>query len=54
MPSRGVADAGNVVGTVDQVVEQNGAKQIASIKGTLRVGAPGINIPGIPFTITPR
>lgn len=51
---RGVADAGVVVGKIKQIDDPNGAKTIGLIQGTLRVGAPGINIPGIPFELRPR
>jgi DNA-binding beta-propeller fold protein YncE/mono/diheme cytochrome c family protein len=46
----GVGDAGLVKGKVKKV--EGGTATL--IEGTLRLGAPGINVPGIPFQITPR
>jgi DNA-binding beta-propeller fold protein YncE len=43
-----VADASSVIGTV---TADGGV--IASASGTLRIGGPGIDIPGVPFTIGP-
>jgi len=54
LPGRGVADAANVVGKVTMSSEVGGRKQASRIEGTLRLGAPGINIPGIAFVITPK
>jgi hypothetical protein len=54
LPGRGVADAANVVGNVTMSSEVGGRKQASRIEGTLRLGAPGINIPGIAFVITPK
>ncbi len=47
----GVADAASVTGTVKTV---NPADQsVTLVEGTLRLGGPGINIPGVPFVVTP-
>lgn len=44
----GVADAAMVEGTV---TVQNGA--VTAVQGTLRIGGPGINLPGVAFSIAP-
>lgn len=49
LPSRGVADAGDASG---QVSAAGGV--ITALTGTLRVGAPGIKIPGIAFDLKPK
>ncbi|MFO0580349.1 MAG: YncE family protein [Polyangia bacterium] len=49
LPMRGVADAGDASGTVTAA-----AGQITALSGTLRMGAPGIKIPGILFDIKPK
>lgn len=48
---RGVADAGVIKGAVKQVDDKG---TITLIEGTLRIGAPGTNIPGVRFTLAPR
>jgi hypothetical protein len=47
----GVGDAAMVTGTVKTV--DQATNTISLIQGTLRIGGPGINIPGVPFVITP-
>jgi DNA-binding beta-propeller fold protein YncE len=47
----GVGDAAMVVGTVKTV--DQATKSISLVEGTLRIGGPGINIPGVSFTIVP-
>lgn len=54
LPGRGVADAANVVGKITAQAEVGGQKQATRIEGTLRLGAPGLTVPGIAFVITPR
>ncbi|HRI51353.1 MAG TPA: hypothetical protein PLW65_14330 [Pseudomonadota bacterium] len=49
LPTRGVADAGDASGTVAAA-----AGQITALTGTLRLGAPGLKIPGIQFDIKPK
>jgi hypothetical protein len=48
----GVGDAMQVTGTVKQVDPTTQA--ILRVEGTLRIGGPGINLPGVPFVIVPR
>jgi len=47
----GVADAAMIEATV-QMVNQ-GDSSVALVEGKLRIGGPGINIPGVAFTISP-
>lgn len=47
----GVGDAALVTGTVKTV--DQGTKNITLVEGTLRIGGPGINLPGVPFKIVP-
>ena len=47
----GVGDAALVTGTVKTV--DQGTKSITLVEGTLRIGGPGINLPGVPFKIVP-
>ncbi|MDY7225647.1 beta-propeller fold lactonase family protein [Hyalangium rubrum] len=47
-----VADAMQVTGTVTQV--DPSTQDILRVEGTLRVAGPGIDLPGVPFVITPR
>ncbi len=54
IPGRGLADAGAVLGKVTMTRELGGRSEIARVEGTLRMSAPGINVPGIPFVITPK
>lgn len=54
LPGRGVADAANVVGKITARAEVGGQTQATRIEGTLRLGAPGLSLPGIAFTLTPR
>lgn len=54
LPGRGVADAALVHGKVTQTAEVMGQKTITRIEGTLRIGAPGISVPGVAFAITPK
>lgn len=54
LPGRGTADAGLVVGKVTTTSDVMGKKTITKIDGTFRLGAPGITVPGIAFTLTPR
>lgn len=54
LPGRGTADAALVRGKVTQTLDVMGKKSITRIDGTLRLGAPGISVPGVAFTITPR
>lgn len=48
-PSGSVADAREITGTI-KTTDQG---KITLIEGTLRIGGPGIDIPGVPFQITP-
>ncbi|MDC3983781.1 YncE family protein [Polyangium jinanense] len=48
----GVADAAMIVGTVKTVNQAD--KSISLVEGTLRLGGPGINIPGVAFAIVPN
>lgn len=54
LPGRGVADAANVVGRISSQAEVSGVQQVTRIDGTLRLGAPGLTVPGIAFAVTPR
>lgn len=54
LPGRGVADAANVVGKITMQADVGGKPQATRIEGTLRIGAPGLTLPGIAFTVTPR
>lgn len=54
LPGRGVADAANVVGRISSQAEVGGVQQVTRIDGTLRLGAPGLTVPGIAFAVTPR
>lgn len=47
----GVGDAALVTGTVKTV--DQATQTISLVEGTLRIGGPGINIPGVVFTIVP-
>jgi len=47
----GVGDAATVTGTVKTV--DQATNNITLVEGTLRIGGPGINIPGVPFKIVP-
>jgi len=47
----GVGDAALVTGTVKSV--DAGTKTITLVEGTLKIGGPGINIPGVTFKIVP-
>ncbi|HRI67930.1 MAG TPA: hypothetical protein PK156_27015 [Polyangium sp.] len=47
----GVGDAAMVIGTVQTV--DTATKNITLIDGTLRIGGPGINVPGVQFKIVP-
>ncbi len=47
----GVADASIVTGIVKTVDQAN--QTISLVEGTLRIGGPGINIPGVVFKIAP-
>lgn len=47
----GVGDAAMVTGTIKSI--DPGTKNITLVEGTLRIGGPGINIPGVKFTIVP-
>lgn len=49
LPGRGTADAGEASG---QVTAAGGV--VTALNGTLRIGAPGIKIPGIVFDIKPK
>ena len=49
LPMRGVADAGEASGSVATKGEQ-----ITALNGTLRLGAPGLKIPGIAFDVKPK
>ena len=46
----GVADAATVEGAVTVIDDASGS--VTEVQGTLRIGGPGINIPGVPFTIS--
>jgi DNA-binding beta-propeller fold protein YncE len=48
----GVADAMQVTGTVKQV--DPATQDILRVEGTLRIGGPGINFPGVQFVIVPQ
>ncbi len=54
IPGRGTADAASVVGKVTMTTDPGSGRQVAKIEGTFRLGAPGINVPGLPFSVTPR
>jgi DNA-binding beta-propeller fold protein YncE len=47
----GVGDAAMVTGTIKSV--DQATQSITLVEGTLRIGGPGINIPGVPFKIVP-
>ena len=47
----GVGDAAMVTGTVKTVDPTT--KNITLVEGTLRIGGPGINLPGVQFKIVP-
>jgi len=47
----GVGDAAMVTGTIKSV--DQATKSITLVEGTLRIGGPGINIPGVAFKIVP-
>lgn len=47
-----VADAMQVSGTVTQVDPSTQA--ILRVEGTLKIAGPGIDLPGVPFVITPQ
>jgi len=47
-----VGDAMQVVGTVSQVAPTT--QDVLRVDGTLRIGGPGINLPGVPFVIVPE
>lgn len=54
IPGRGTADAAQVSGKITMTKDEMGKKTVARIEGTLRLGAPGISVPGLVFTLTPR
>lgn len=54
LPGRGTADAALVRGKVTQTMDTMGGKVITKIEGTLRLGAPGLTIPDIAFSIVPK
>jgi DNA-binding beta-propeller fold protein YncE len=47
-----VGDAMQVVGTVRQVAPTT--QDVLRVEGTLRIGGPGIDLPGVPFVIVPE
>lgn len=49
-----LADGGQVQGTIKATRDEGGKKVATLIEGKLRVRAPGISVPDVPFTITPR
>lgn len=48
----GVGDAMQISGTVTQV--DSATQDILRVEGTLRIGGPGINLPGVAFVIVPQ
>ncbi len=54
LPGRGTADAALVRGRVTETLDVMGQKTITKIEGTLRIGAPGLKVPGVAFMITPK
>ena len=54
LPGRGTADAAKVGGKVTATADVMGKKTIAKIEGTLQLGAPGVSVPGVVFSISPR
>lgn len=50
----GIADAGQVTGRVTGTGDGPAGKLVTRIEGTLRLGAPGINVPGIAFVLASR
>lgn len=47
----GVGDAAKIVGTIKTV--DQATNTVSLVQGTLRIGGPGINLPGVTFTIVP-
>lgn len=54
IPGRGTADAGSVVGKITMTTDPGSGRQVSRIEGTFRLGAPGINVQGLPFFVTVR